>query len=193
MSYLRKIEYKIIPDESFIIIRNCSGCGCKTSFHNTNCFRVNANGRKIDVWLVYQCTKCKHTCNLTIYERLNPESISKQEYEMFLNNDPVLALRYGTDRQLFSANKMEVSWADLHYSIERDAENPDSERAAFQKDDLIVIRNIHALKVRTEKIVAEVLNVTRANLKMLCNSGAVVFTEDKRCHTVTLEIMKQIA
>lgn len=44
MSYLRKLEYTVIPEESFHIIRNCSGCGCKTVFHNTNSFRVNANG-----------------------------------------------------------------------------------------------------------------------------------------------------
>ena len=51
MSYLRKIEYTIIQEESFKILKNCSGCGCKAVFHNTNCFRVNANGNKIDIWL----------------------------------------------------------------------------------------------------------------------------------------------
>ena len=42
-SYIRKIEYRIIPDKSLDIIYACSGCGCKTSFQNTNRFRVNAN------------------------------------------------------------------------------------------------------------------------------------------------------
>ena len=27
MSYLRKIEYEIVPKECFKVIRNCGGCG----------------------------------------------------------------------------------------------------------------------------------------------------------------------
>lgn len=38
MSYIRKIEYRIVPDQSFEI-------------------RINANGNKLDVWLIYQCGK----------------------------------------------------------------------------------------------------------------------------------------
>ncbi len=75
MHYLKKIEYKIMPRKSFRVIRNCSGCGKKTHFINTERFRVNANGNKIDVWLIYQCENCKHTCNLTVYERQKPSSI----------------------------------------------------------------------------------------------------------------------
>ncbi len=49
MRNLKKIEYKIMPRKSFRVIRNCSGCGKKTHFINTERFRVNANGNKIDV------------------------------------------------------------------------------------------------------------------------------------------------
>ena len=69
MSYLKKIEYEIVPKECFKVTRNCSGCGTKTRYINTKRFRVNANGNKLDVWLIYQCEKCKHTFNLAIYER----------------------------------------------------------------------------------------------------------------------------
>ena len=75
MSYLKKIEYEIIPKESFMVIRNCSGCGRKSYFKNTKRFRVNANGNKLDVWLIYQCEKCRHTLNLTIYERQKASSV----------------------------------------------------------------------------------------------------------------------
>ncbi len=70
MSYLRKYEYIIIPDESYTIIRHCPNCGIKSSYINSTNFRVNANGNRIDVWLIYQCKKCKHTYNLSIIERM---------------------------------------------------------------------------------------------------------------------------
>ena len=69
MSYLKKMEYKIVLRDSFWVIRNCPKCGRKTYFVNTKKFRVNANGNKLDVWLIYQCEECKHTLNISIYER----------------------------------------------------------------------------------------------------------------------------
>lgn len=83
MSYL-KTEYEIVPTESFCVIRGCSGCGRKTHFRNTHKFRVNANGNRLDVWLIYQCENCKHTLNLAVYERQRSSAIPKAAYEAFL-------------------------------------------------------------------------------------------------------------
>lgn len=84
MSYLRKIEYEIVLKDSFWVIRSCPKCGRKTHFRNTNKFRINANGNKLDVWLIYHCTECKHTLNIAIYERKKVSSIPKEEYQCFL-------------------------------------------------------------------------------------------------------------
>ena len=90
MSYLKKIEYEIVLDKSFKVVRNCSGCGMKTNYINTKRFRVNANGSKLDVWLIYQCEKCKHTYNLTIYERQKTISIPKEEYKQYTYGEEIL-------------------------------------------------------------------------------------------------------
>ena len=91
MNYLMKLEYEIVPDESFSVVRNCSSCGRKTNFINTKKFRVNENENKLDVWLIYQCENCKHSYNLSIYERKSPSLIPKSQYERFLSNDELLA------------------------------------------------------------------------------------------------------
>ena len=101
MSYLRKIEYEIVLKDSFLIIRNCPKCGRKSHYINTKKFRVNANGNKLDIWLIYQCAECKHTLNLAIYERKKASSITKEEYQCFLDNDEQLAEMYGKNMQLF--------------------------------------------------------------------------------------------
>ncbi len=188
MSYLRKIEYTILPQESFKIIRNCPKCGTKAVFHNTNCFRVNANGNKIDVWLIYQCIKCKHTNNLTVYERCNPKSILKQEYEGFLSNSSLLAFQYGTDPQFFKRNKAEVDWSDIRYLISRKDDIIDMNDQCFQKDDFFVVRNSHTLKVRTDKVVSEILSLTRSKVKELINLGMITVEEDKKEHTIMIKI-----
>lgn len=89
------------------IFHRCGGCGKKKQFINTGKFRVNANGNRVDVWLIYQCERCKHSWNLTIYERKRPSQIDPEEYELFLENDPQLACKYGNDRGFLKRNRAE--------------------------------------------------------------------------------------
>ena len=97
MSYINTIK----------IIHKCSGCKRKMHFVNTGKFRVNANGSRVDVWLIYQCEKCKHSLNLTVYERTKPDRISSEEYQLFLDNDEALAIKYGNDKAFLKRNRME--------------------------------------------------------------------------------------
>lgn len=117
MSYLRKIEYEIVLKDSFWVIRSCPKCGRKTHYRNTNKFRINANGNKLDVWLIYHCTECKHTLNIAIYERKKVSSIPKEEYQCFLENDETLAEMYGKRMQLFRTNKADIDPDKLHYEF----------------------------------------------------------------------------
>lgn len=97
MSYINSIK----------ILHKCSGCGKKMYFVNTGRFRVNANGNKVDIWLIYQCARCKHSLNLTVYERRKPNRIPQEEYRRFLENDEDLALQYGNDKAFLKRNRVE--------------------------------------------------------------------------------------
>ena len=87
----------------------CGGCGKKQEFINSRKFRVNANGNKVDVWLIYRCKKCKHSWNLTIYERKNPNRISNELYELFLGNDEDTAIMFGNDIVFLKENNAEFN------------------------------------------------------------------------------------
>lgn len=95
-------------DQSYQVRAKCAKCKSKKKFVNTYKFRVNANGNRLDVWLIYQCEKCKHTLNLTIYERKKPTQIPKELFIKFQENDYDLALQYGRDVVLFQRNKAEI-------------------------------------------------------------------------------------
>ncbi len=94
--------------ESFKVYHRCGGCGKKQEFLNSGKFRVNANGNRVDVWLIYRCKKCKHSWNLTIYERKKPAKIAPQEYELFMENDAELARQYGNDIEFLKRNNAEL-------------------------------------------------------------------------------------
>lgn len=105
MSYLKQ---NLVLEKSYVINRKCSGCGHEMSFINTKCFRVNANGNSVDVWLIYQCKKCKHTYNLPIYERIKPNKIPSELYEKFLENDEELAIWYGTNMEILKRSHSRI-------------------------------------------------------------------------------------
>ncbi|MBO7514741.1 MAG: DUF1062 domain-containing protein [Lachnospiraceae bacterium] len=89
------------------VFYRCGGCGKKQEFINSCKFRVNANGKSIDVWLIYRCKKCKHSKNLTIYERVRPGKIPADQYERFLDNDMDMALEYGRNIDFLKRNNAE--------------------------------------------------------------------------------------
>ena len=171
MSYLEKIEYEIVPQESLSVIRNCPGCGKKSRFTNTKKFRVNASGNRLDVWLIYQCEKCKHTYNLAIYERIKVSSVPEKEYKCFLCNDEQLAEMYGRTYHLFKKNNAEVDLEALNFQFTRLKEIMNS--ADHRHYVEIIIHNPCRLKIRPEKQIAEVLSLSRSQVKKLMEQGDI--------------------
>ena len=76
---------------------------------NSGKFRVNANGKSVDVWLIYRCKKCKHSWNLTLFERTKPGKIPAELFGAFLENDHDTALAYGRDIDFLKSNNAEFS------------------------------------------------------------------------------------
>ena len=153
------------------MIRGCPKCGVKTRFRNTKRFRVNANGNKLDVWLIYQCENCKHTLNLAIYERQNVSSLAKDEYMSFLSNDEELAERYGKNIQFFRKNKADIDFDGLNYDFVKLHEAKESSDCGEQI--LLTIHNPYQLKIHQEKQIAEVLGLSRSQVKKLVEQGEI--------------------
>lgn len=101
---IRRIKMSLMQH----VYHKCGGCSKKQEFINSGKFRVNANGNKVYVWLIYRCKKCKHSWNLTIYERTKPGRIPADLYELFLENDEETALRYGNDMEFLKRNNAEL-------------------------------------------------------------------------------------
>lgn len=175
MSYCRIIEYEIVPKESFTVIRGCAGCCRKTNFMNMKKFRVNANGSKLDVWLIYQCETCRHTLNLTIYERKKASSIPKEEYDCFLRNEEELAEKYGRDMSLFQKNKAEVDLERLNYDFVKQCDTTQYEDrgdGGAGKGGLVLnVYNTYGLKIRPEKQIAEILGMSRSQVQKMLREG----------------------
>ncbi|WP_143321341.1 DUF1062 domain-containing protein [Clostridium sp. HBUAS56010] len=89
-------------------VYHCKKCGKKTEYVSSGQFRVNAQKKSLDIWLIYKCATCDSTWNVSIYSRVNPNSISRELLERFHLNDAVLAEDYAMDNELLRGNGAEV-------------------------------------------------------------------------------------
>ncbi len=76
---------------------NCNRCGPAKAYRSSDKFRVNANGKRIDVWLIYRCVDCDNSWNFGIFERCNRRDIEPALLRALESNDPALARRHAFD------------------------------------------------------------------------------------------------
>ena len=200
MSYLKKYQWELNPINLPIIRRNCPKCNEKSSYINTERFRVNANKSNIDVWLIYQCEKCKSTWNMTIYERIKPYDINKDEYEKFLSNDKELAREYAFDLSIYSKNKAEVILEDVNYKlIQKELEayytcetptpkgievSNSRKKQVFgsllnENEFVIFIDCKYPIELRVDKLLSDKLGVSRSQIKSMHEKGLILIKDDK--------------
>jgi len=66
----------------------CSGCAGPRAFRPSGKIRLNANGRRLDAWLIYKCSDCDRTWNRPLFERQAVRKIDPAILEALQSNDP---------------------------------------------------------------------------------------------------------
>ncbi|ANT48910.1 DUF1062 domain-containing protein [Mesorhizobium amorphae] len=97
MSGLLRIRWAIAPKFAPRPLINCNRCGGTRPYQCSGKFRVNANGKRIDAWLIYRCIDCDNSWNFGILERCNRRDIEPAVLQGFESNDPALAHRHAFD------------------------------------------------------------------------------------------------
>lgn len=111
--------WEIKPKNTPALKRKCNHCSCDR-FYCSNKFRMNAQKRNIDVWLIYRCIECDSTYNLTILSRTKPEQIKKELFRKFSENDEELAWEYAFSSETGRKNSVELDYISVEYEILHD-------------------------------------------------------------------------
>lgn len=176
MGYLKEYQWELVPESLPVVKRNCPKCKIKTNYMNTEKFRVNANKNNIDIWLIYQCEKCKSTYNMTIYERINPYDITKNEYERFLANDKKLAKEYGFNIGIHNLNKAELILENIQYDV---IKREKDEYCANENEIAIDIYCKYPIELRVDKLLCDNFSISRSKIKNMYEKGLIFSDESK--------------
>lgn len=119
-----------------LLIKKCSHCD-SDRYYCSDKFRMNAQKKNIDVWLIYRCVKCDNTCNVTLLSRTKPDMIEKTLFHKFSINDRKTAWRYAFSAELAGKNNMKLDYENVEYEVIVDYS---SEDIPPESDEMIKIQ-----------------------------------------------------
>jgi hypothetical protein len=162
---LVEVCWRIIPLETPRVWRHCSKCAEVRPFYSSDQFRLNAQQRRIDVWLIYRCTTCDTTWNCTICTRSTPEAIGAELYQQFQHNDRDAAWQYAFDLALLHSLGARVD-AEVRFRVER---TPGACSNGHQQQ--ITLALSYPCTVRLDRLLASELGVSRSSLQRRVDQG----------------------
>lgn len=142
----------------------CKKCGRKTEFYSSGQFRVNAQRKYLDIWLIYKCKHCETTWNATVCSRVSPQSMPSGLLEQFSCNDHNLAKKYAMDINFLRKNSAEIILPDFY--IQGDSLHN-------EKVQLLEIRNQYPLPIKLSGIIRKSLNLSQRQYLNLIKAGQI--------------------
>lgn len=158
-----RVRWTIAPATAPRPLINCNRCGSVRSYQCSEKFRVNANGKRIDVWLIYRCVDCDNSWNFAILERRARRDIEPALLTALESNDPALARRLAFDAAALRdrAGRIE-EFSDATVRKELLDGEPESPAAVA-----LELRLEGTTPLRLDRLLAGELGLSRSRLQVL--------------------------
>lgn len=161
---MKTIRWRVAAADAPVAVRPCGRCGAEATFASTGLFRVNAQKKLLDVWLIYRCTTCGSVWNCAVISRGSAKAVSRERLERFMGNDAEAALACALDASLLKRNG--AKRGPVAYVVEGDEWDGDDCRVAIEADG--------ALGVRLADVLRRKLGLSRRELERMAEAGRVV-------------------
>jgi len=91
------------------VVKPCPDCP-GTRHHPSGRFRVNANGKLLDVWLLLCCAACGRTSKVPVHERVHVRSLEPARRLAYETNDPAMVRELTMSASLAAKNGYRLDW-----------------------------------------------------------------------------------
>ena len=146
---------------------HCSRCGQARPFASSGKFRVNANGRRLDAWLIYRCADCGRTWNRPVLDRRPVDRLAPDFGAALEANDAELAEHIAFDLADLGRHSHRIERVE-GVTIARSPMSLAPEPP--ERLDLRLIAT-KAVRTRLDRILAEGLALPRARIRHLHEEG----------------------
>jgi hypothetical protein len=160
-------HWVVMPTCLPTVLRRCHVCA-SDRFRANGKFRVNANHKLLDAWLLVLCTACGDTAKLKVLERMNVRSIRPELLDRMHDNDPGLAAELLQDPVVRRHNRIALDW-DNAWRLDTGGSDH------LDRDVIDVsVRFAARIPVRPVRLIAEGCGLSRAEVERLITEGKLV-------------------
>lgn len=160
---MKTIQWRVGATSAPAALRPCGACGAEARFESTGRFRVNAQKKRLDVWLIYRCAACGSVWNCAVVSRGRPGGVGRERLERFMGNDLGLALECALDAGLLKGNGARRGPVD--FAVEGELPGDEDCRVEIHAEGLSGIRLAAVLRAK--------LGLSRSELEQLVGAGDV--------------------
>ena len=160
-------NWVVVPTCLPLVRRRCHVCAAEL-FRPNGKFRVNANHKLIDAWLLVLCTECGETVKLTVLERVNVRSVRPELLNRLHANDPGLAAELLQDPVLQRRNRIALDWEGAWRLDTGGSDHLDREVID------ISVRFAARIPIRPVRLIAQGCGLSRAEVERLIVEGKLV-------------------
>lgn len=169
------IEWTVITRSPPRPILSCSTCGDTRPYRSSGRIRLNANGKRLDAWLIYKCVTCDGTWNRTIFERQSVRSIEPAILEAMQASTPDFVARIEFDTDALRG---------LAVRIEEDAQVEVRRRVISGAADWLRMEIALVLPspagIRLDRLLAAELGLSRSRLQGLFEVGEIAALPERK-------------
>lgn len=167
--------WEVKPKNTPLLKRKCNHCDSKR-FYCSGKFRMNAQKKKIDIWLIYRCVKCDNRYNMTIFSRTKPELLNKDLFNKFLENNTELAREYAFSYETSRKNNVELDFGSVEYDIQHDNISP-KDILNSESEITFKIKSPFDFNLKLSSVIRKCLNLTADKLNELIEAEVISVKE----------------
>lgn len=158
-----RLLVEVTSPSEIALTRHCPRCNLSRRFASSGKFRVNAQKKRIDVWLIFRCTVCDDRWNWPVHERRPVGALDPAELDALMRNDPALAARHGW--AAVQAGNAGVDQApDVRLSV--------IEPATGTTQMVEIVLAITGASPRLDRVLAQALGLARSEIEALAMTVA---------------------
>lgn len=171
------ITWEVKVNNTPLLIKKCSHCD-SDRFYCSDKFRMNAQKKNIDVWLIYRCVKCDNTCNLTLLSRSKPDLIDKTLFHSFSMNDKDTAWKYAFSTEMERKNNLRLDYDSVEYEV---IPNTSLEDLLNLSNEVIKIHIKCELEfdLKLSSLIRRCFSLSANQVKRMFEDGIITITSNK--------------
>jgi hypothetical protein len=169
MQSLLQVQWRVTPLKTPRPWLHCPRCDARTPFVSSDKFRVNAQKKRLDAWLVYRCARCEQSWNFPVLERCPVNGIEPAALRALTENDAALAWRHAFDLTRLGRHSNQIE-SFVEFSIEKHLPSPLDGIAVHAE---ITIAVPYECGVRLDKLLACELGLSRSAIERLAEANAL--------------------